>query len=147
MLLENYEKKIETIKKKLIPLSNEERYLAFIKMGNEHSFFPKEKLTEEFIVQGCQSRLYLASECRDGKIFFFVHSDALISKGLAALLIEAYSGLDPETILNSPPLFLKELDLFSSLSPGRSNGLLQIYLKIKKLVMQALNERGSCCNS
>lgn len=147
MLLENYEKKIETIKKKLFPLSQEARYLALIEMGSKLSDFPKEKLKEEFLVEGCQSKLYLTSECQNEKIFFFVSSDALISKGLAALLIEAYSGLHPQEILDNPPIFLKELDLFASLSPGRSNGLLQIYLKMKKLVMQALDQRGCCSNS
>ena len=108
---EKYEKIIE-FGKKLPPLS------AFARI-------------EQNLVQGCQSLLYLETRLETGLIYFNADSDALISKGLAALLIEVYSGQQPETIFLYPPLFLKEIGLHQALSPARSNGLASLFKKMQ----------------
>lgn len=88
--------------------------------------------TSEELVPGCQSLMYLKAKEREGKLFFEIFSEALISLGLAALLIQYYEGETPEDILSNPPTFLEELSLHTSLSPGRSNGVASLYLKIRQ---------------
>lgn len=133
---EIFQKKCEGLKKIFAPLSTESRYKTLIEMGKNLPPFPKEWKTPERIVQGCQSTLYLHSHLENGEIFFEAAADALISAGLAALLIAVYSGEAPETILKCPPDFIKELGLAASLSPNRSNGLANIHLRMKQ---EALN--------
>jgi len=115
---------------------DEEKYSSLIAMGKKMPPFSESLKTPDRIVHGCQSTLYLQAECKEGKIFFSAASDALISAGLAALLIMAYSGETPETVLKNPPLFLQEIGILTSLSPNRSNGLHHIYLRMKQ---EALN--------
>lgn len=133
---ENFEKKVAEIKKIFAPLSTEQKYLKLIEMGRSLPHFPPEQKTTDRLVRGCQSQLYLDAQFREGKLFFYAYSDALISAGLAALLIAAYSGEAPETILTSPPTFLTELGITASLSPNRSNGLAHIHLRMKQEALQ-----------
>lgn len=90
------------------------------------------KKTSERIVSGCQSIVYLSTKMDQGKIYFNAFSEALISAGLAALLIQTYNGEDPAVLIKCPPTFLQELDITSSLSPARSNGLANIYLRMQQ---------------
>ena len=76
--------------------------------------------------------MYLYTNSSEGKIVFQGSSDALISQGLAALLIRIYSGESPETILKCPPNFLEELGIPASLSPNRANGLYSLHLRMKQ---------------
>lgn len=94
--------------------------------------------TEANRVVGCQSEMYLHSEKVGQKIFFYATSDALISAGLAALLIEVYSGEPAETILLKPPTFLEEIGIPSALTPGRANGLASLHLKMKQEALRHL---------
>jgi cysteine desulfuration protein SufE len=89
---------------------------------------------EKYRVPGCQSTLYLYTEVKQppGLLTFFATSDALISKGLAALLIWAYNHESAEVILRSPPHFLEEMGIPHLLSPSRANGLASIYTQMKK---------------
>jgi cysteine desulfuration protein SufE len=134
----SFQKKISEIEKIFALLTTEQKYNAIIQLGRTLPPFPEELKKTEHVVSGCQSTLYLASEYRDGKLFFQAHSDALISSGLAAILLKAYSGESPETILTSPPNFLIDLAILSSLSPSRSNGLAHIHLKMKQEALKAL---------
>jgi cysteine desulfuration protein SufE len=84
------------------------------------------------IVNGCQSIVYLRSFLHDGHLFFQAESEALISSGLAYLLIAVYNGELPEVILKCLPVFIDELGISASLTPGRSNGLASIYLRMKQ---------------
>lgn len=129
---ETFQKKCAEIKKNFMSLNAEARYQELMKMGKSLPPFPNELKTAAHIVQGCQSILYLHMKFEDGKCFFDADADALISKGLAALLIAVYSGESPETILKCPPDFIGELGIGASLSPMRSNGLAQIYLRMKQ---------------
>ncbi len=118
--------------------SQDERYSYIIDLGRSLPAYAPDLKTPEKIVPGCQSVLYLNSTLIDGKLFFAAQCDALISLGLAALLISIYSGLDPKIILLNPPAFLQEIGIFTSLSPSRSNGLVNIYARMKSDALQIL---------
>jgi cysteine desulfuration protein SufE len=135
---ESFQKKCDQIKKKFAPLSIEERYRTLMDMGRNLPPYPDAYKTPDHIVRGCQSTLYLRATALDGKIFFEAHSDALISAGLAALLIAAYSGESAESILKNPPDFMTELGIQASLSPNRSNGLANIHLRMKQEALKSL---------
>jgi len=118
----------------------EQKYERIIALGRELPSYPLEWKTPDHLVQGCQSAMYLHTECKEGKIKFYVFSEALISAGLAALLLAVYDDETPEAILTYPPLFLKELKLQESLSPGRSNGLASLWQRMKQEALIALNK-------
>lgn len=140
---ETFQKKSEEIKKKFLSLgSTDARYSALIELGKNLPPYPPELKTPENIVSGCQSVLYLHGSLKDGKCFFEASSDALISAGLAALLLAVYNGETPETLLTCPPQFLSELGLLGQLSPNRSNGLAHIHLKMKQLALGFLTLRS-----
>jgi cysteine desulfuration protein SufE len=127
------EKKIFILKEKFALLSTEDRYLALIEMGRALTPYPKELKILKYTVPGCQSTLYLFTELNEnGLLTFKVDSDALISKGIAALLIAVYSDELPKTILETPPTFLLDLGVLTTLSPSRSNGLAHIHKRIKE---------------
>ena len=129
--------KIDLIKQKFSSLKTpDERYALLIQMGRALPPFPSEQKTPANIVPGCQSTLYLCATLVDNKLFFSAAADALISAGLAALLIEAFSGSTPEEILTSSPTFLQELGITAALSPNRSNGLSSIYLRMKQIALK-----------
>ncbi|PIS03252.1 MAG: SufE [Chlamydiae bacterium CG10_big_fil_rev_8_21_14_0_10_42_34] len=135
---ETFQKKCAEIKNKFAALSTEERYHLLMEMGRKLPPFPEDFKTPDRIVSGCQSVLYLNTSIIEGKLFFDAHTDALISAGLAALLISVYSGQSAESILKNPPSFITELGLDASLSPSRSNGLAQIHLRMKQEALKAL---------
>lgn len=135
---ETFLKKCNEIKKNFTTLTTEMRYQLLMDMGRNLPPYPAELKTPDRIVRGCQSILYLNTTSRDGKIFFEAHADALISAGLAALLIAAYSGESAETILKCPPDFISELGIAASLSLNRSNGLAHIHLRMKQDALKSL---------
>ncbi len=127
-----FEKKIDLLKKKFNTLSTPvQKYEQIILFGKTLPLIDPKHKTPETLVRGCQSELYIHTEQKQGKLFFTAQTDALISRGLAALLIEIYNGEDVETILSSPPHFLETLGIHASLSPNRSQGISHIYLKMK----------------
>lgn len=138
---ETFYKKVDLIKKKFDSLSLEERYSRLILLGKELPPLLSSLKTEDKLVRGCQSSLYLHSELINEKMYFTASSDALISAGLAALLILAYNEESPETLLKVAPKFLTELHLDTSLSPSRSNGLYHIYLRMKQDALKALSAK------
>lgn len=121
--------------------SREEVYQKIMEWGELLPPFKPEWKTEENLVHGCQSIMHLHGELKEGKIYFSASSDALISAGLAALLLEAYNGCSPETVLKEPPVFLEELGIPASLTPGRANGLASLYLKMKQEALKLLLPR------
>lgn len=118
--------------------TEQDRYQKIIQLGRSLPLLPSEERIEENIVRGCQSIVYLRSELIDGKIYFAAHSEALISAGLAALLIQAYSGQPPEMVLKTKPSFLEELQILGSLSPSRSNGLANMFLRMQQDALKFL---------
>lgn len=118
--------------------SQEEIYQKIMEWGKQLAPFKAEWKTEANLVLGCQSQMHLHAEMREGKIYFAAASDALISAGLAAIMLEAYNGQTPETVLKEPPTFLDELGIPASLTPGRANGLASLYLKMKQEALKQL---------
>ena len=112
--------------------SGQETYRKIMEIGKNLSPLENDKKCESNRVQGCQSITYLASEFENGSVEFRADSDALISKGIIALLIHLYSGLTPEEILKNPPQILQEMGILSSISITRANGLASMYLKMKQ---------------
>ena len=101
----------------------DEKYALLIKLGRELKKFPKEFRTDKNKIDGCQSQVWLNASYNDGKIFLDADSDSTIVKGLAALLLKAYSEQKPSDILSSPPEFLHKIGIDNHLSPTRKNGL------------------------
>ncbi len=119
-------------------LDQEAKYQKIIELGREaKGMDPKYKLPSN-LVKGCQSIIYLHASLIDGNVYFEAESEALITAGLAMILIKAYNGETPETILKCPPKFLEEMGLAVALSPNRANGLYSIHLKIKQEALKFL---------
>jgi cysteine desulfuration protein SufE len=118
----------------------EETYEKIIALGKTLPAYPNEYKTAENKVSGCQSTLYVHAYKENSFIFFKADSDALISKGLAALLIQVYNGETPESILQNEPKFLQNIGLEQALSPSRSNGLFSILLQMRKEALKFLTQ-------
>jgi cysteine desulfuration protein SufE len=115
------------------------RYDFIIELGRELKKASRQEIASpDNLVYGCQSEVYLTSRIEDGKIFFEIYSEALISAGLAALLLSIYQGETPETLLTCPPDCLERMGIHASLSPGRSNGLASMHLKMKQEALRHL---------
>jgi cysteine desulfuration protein SufE len=116
----------------------EARYQKIIELGRQLPAFNPLARIPDNLVPGCQSTMYLEVSTKDDKLFLNADSDALISKGLAALLIAVYSGETAETVANCPPSFIKEIGLHNALSPARSNGLASLYHKMRQEALKYL---------
>lgn len=117
------------------------RYERLMAMGRSLPAADPELRNPLYLVSGCQSEVFLRAHSVNGKIYFSIYSEALISSGLAALLLAIYNEESIETILNCPPVCIDEMGILATLSPGRSNGLASIYKKMKQeCVRLALNE-------
>jgi cysteine desulfuration protein SufE len=118
----------------------QERYGHIIELGKSLPHMPEDLKNDENKVSGCQSSLWLASEKKDGRIFFKVDSDALIVRGLAALMLRVFSGHTPDEILDANTDFIQQIGLQNHLSPTRSNGL---YAMLKQIKFYALAYRAT----
>ena len=125
-------------------LTPEARYEKIIELGRELPPFNPAARTPANLVPGCQSIMYLEAFLNHGRLILNADSEALISKGLAALLIKVYSGETPDTIANCPPSFIKKIGLQIALSPGRSNGLASLYHKMRQEALKHLASSGIC---
>ena len=119
-------------------LNEEEKYEKIINLGRNLAPLQLADKTAANIVKGCQSTMYLKSWMEDEKIYFAAESDALISAGLASILIQVYSGENPEVILKCPPDYLDQLGISASLTPSRANGLYSIHLRMKQDALKFL---------
>lgn len=116
------------------------KYEYIIELGKQQPSLPDVDKTEENKVSGCQSQVWLKTEFKDGKLVFNADSDAIITKGLIALLIRVFNNQTPEDIYNSDINFLDEISLMKHLSPNRSNGLLAMVKRIKMEAQKHLNK-------
>lgn len=114
----------------------DERYAYLIELGQKMMPLPGEYRTEENIVRGCQSTVWLYRECQDGKVLLQADSDSLIVKGLAALLIQVYSGQPPADILKADLTFFEGTGLSKHLSSQRANGLMAMIDQIKAFAVK-----------
>lgn len=113
-----------------------DKYQLLIDLGNEQEPLDPQYKTEQNLIDGCQSRVWLQADLTDdGRIVFQAESDALIVKGIIALLIKVVSGHTPDEILNADLYFIEKIGLKEHLSPTRSNGLLAM---VKQMRMYAL---------
>ena len=112
-----------------------DRYQMLIDLGNEQEPLDEKYKTDSNLLDGCQSRVWLQADYADGIICFTAESDALIVKGIVALLIRVLSGHTPQEILDADLYFIDQIGLREHLSPTRSNGLLAM---IKQMRMYAL---------
>jgi len=112
-----------------------DKYQYIIELGDKLTGFPKDKMTDEYKIKGCQSSVWLVTELADGKINFKADSDSTIVKGLIALLIRVLSGQKPDDIINAKLGFIDKLGLRQHLATTRSNGLGAM---IKQMKMYAL---------
>ena len=108
-----------------------ERYQYLIQLGRDLPPFPEEKQIEANRVHGCQARVWLLTEHRQGRLFFQAASDAAIVSGLIALLLKVHSGRTPDEIQNAKPAFIEEIGLAQHLSPNRTNGLFNMLARIQ----------------
>lgn len=109
-----------------------DKYEYLIELGKNLESFPEESKTEDKLIKGCQSRVWLDCAEEDGKIFFKADSDAIITKGIISLLIGVYSGHTAEEIAADDFSFVNELGLRENLSPTRANGLASMIATIRK---------------
>ena len=112
-----------------------DKYEYLIELGKSLKDYPEEAKTDDKLIKGCQSRVWLDHKVEDGKIIFNADSDAIITKGLVSLLIKVMSGHTPQEILDSDLHFINEIGLTEHLSPTRSNGLLAM---VKQMRIYAL---------
>ena len=118
-----------------------DKYQMLIDLGNELNELDEKYKTEQNLIDGCQSRVWLQCDERGGKLFFTADSDALIVKGIIALLIRVISGHTPKEILDADLYFIDRIGLREHLSPTRSNGLLAMVKQIKAYAL-ALQREG-----
>lgn len=112
-----------------------DKYQMLIDLGNELEPLDEQYKTQSNLIDGCQSRVWLQCDEKDGKLYFTADSDALIVKGIIALLIRVVSGHTPREIMDAELYFIDRIGLHEHLSPTRSNGLLAM---VKQMKMYAL---------
>lgn len=109
-----------------------DKYEYIIELGKKLDSFPENKKTDGRLIKGCQSRVWLDWEVKNGKLYFTADSDAIITKGIISLLISVYSGRSAEEIAGDDFSFLEKLGLKENLSPTRANGLESMVETIKQ---------------
>lgn len=112
-----------------------QRYEYIIELGKSLPIIDEKYQVEENLIKGCQSQVWLHAEEKDGNICFTANSDAILTKGIIAILIRVFSGQKPESIINADMSFIDEIGLKEHLSPTRANGLVSM---IKQIKMYAL---------
>lgn len=109
----------------------EQKYEYIIDLGKELKALPPEKKTEDNLIKGCQSQVWIDARYDNDKLFFDADSDGILPKGIASLLVSIYSGHSTEEILKSDFDFISQIGLQEFLSPSRANGLMAMTKQIK----------------
>ncbi len=120
-----------------------DKYSYLIELGNDLPALDEADRSGQFLIQGCQSRVWLVPEFKDGKIYFRGESDAVIVKGLVALLLRVVSGRTPEELLGNQLHFIDDIGLREHLSPVRSNGLSAMIKQLRLYAVVYDNTGGS----
>lgn len=108
-----------------------QRYEYMIDLGKSLNIIDPQYKTDDRLINGCQSKVWLNSELEDGKVIFTADSDAIITKGIVAILVRVFSGQTPQDILNANTDFIDEIGLKEHLSPTRANGLVSMIKQMK----------------
>jgi cysteine desulfuration protein SufE len=121
-----------------------DRYNFLIELGNELPEIDPQYKTNEYLINGCQSKVWLHADLVDGKLVFSADSDAIIVKGIVALLVKVLNGRTPDEIVENKLFFIDEIGLSQNLSPTRSNGLLAMVKKMRlyAIAYQAQSQRS-----
>ena len=110
-----------------------DKYEYIIELGKSLTDYPETEKTDDKLIKGCQSRVWLTYNFEDGKVVFNADSDAIITKGIISLLIGLYSGRTPQEILSSDFSVVEKIGLKENLSPTRANGLVSMIAKIREV--------------
>ena len=116
-----------------------DKYEYLIELGKALKDYPEDEKTDDRLIKGCQSRVWLDWKLEDGKIFFNADSDAIITKGIISLLIKIYSGRTPQEIVSSDFSVVEKIGLKENLSPTRANGLVSMIAKIRSIAEENIN--------
>ncbi len=108
-----------------------DKYEYLIELGRDLPQIDPKYKTNEYLINGCQSKVWLNAELKDGKIYFTADSDAIITKGIVALLIRVLNKRTPQEVMNANLFFIDKIGLSENLSPTRSNGLLAMIKQMK----------------
>lgn len=113
-----------------------DKYAYLIDLGKNLAPYPDSSKTDDRLIKGCQSRVWLDYQMKDGKLWFTADSDAIITKGIISLLVSIYSGRTPEEIASSDFSFIEKIGLKENLSPTRANGLASMIATIKAVALE-----------
>lgn len=108
-----------------------DKYEHLIELGKSLPLIQEQYKTDQYIIKGCQSKVWLRAEQKEGFVYFSADSDAIITKGIVSVLIRAFSGMSPQDIVNAPTDFINEIGLSDHLSPTRANGLVAMIKQMK----------------
>jgi cysteine desulfuration protein SufE len=108
-----------------------QKYEHIIELGKELPLIDEKFKTDDYIIKGCQSKVWLNAEMKDGKVIYSADSDAIITKGIISLLLHVFNNQTPQEIISAELTFIDEIGLKEHLSPTRSNGLLSMVKQIK----------------
>ncbi len=109
----------------------EQKYEYIIDLGKELKGLPDDKKNDDNLIKGCQSKVWIDADYKDGKLYFNADSDGILPKGIVSMLVSIYSGHPVEEILDSDFKFIEEIGLQEFLSPSRANGLMAMTKQIK----------------
>ena len=118
-----------------------DKYEYLIELGKSLPVIDEKNKQEDRLIKGCQSRVWLNTELRDGRLYFTADSDAIITKGIISLLIRVYNGRTPEEILAADNRFIDRIGLKENLSPTRANGLVSMMEQIREDALRYSNNR------
>ena len=113
-----------------------DKYEYLIELGKSLKSYPETDKTDDRLIKGCQSRVWLDYKIKDGRILFNADSDAIITKGIISLLIRIYSGRTPEEIMSSDFSVVDKIGLKENLSPTRANGLVSMIARIREIAVE-----------
>ncbi|MGM9749218.1 MAG: SufE family protein [Candidatus Cryptobacteroides sp.] len=116
-----------------------DKYEYLIELGKSLSEYPEDKKTDDHLIKGCQSRVWLDYKVEGGKIIFSADSDAIITKGIISLLIKIYSGRTASEILSSDFSVVEKIGLKENLSPTRANGLVSMIARIRQIASENIS--------
>ena len=108
-----------------------DKYNYLIELSRELPAINEKHRTEQYLIKGCQSRVWVDAELREGRVYFSADSDAIITKGIIALLIKVLNGRTPQEIIDTDLYFIDRIGLSENLSPTRSNGLLAMIRQMR----------------
>ncbi len=119
-----------------------DKYNYLIELSKELPVLDSVYKTDKFLIDGCQSRVWINCDIKDGKLFFTADSDAIIAKGLIALLTRVLSGQQPEDVYKSDLYFIDKIGMKENLSPTRANGLLSMVRQMKMFALAYVTQQN-----